>query len=1466
MLRVCEKLREVDAKTRKLGLVCTETNYLRALQDAMANMDRCTEVEVLKTLGDVNLEKGRLDKNAVKFDRAMLLYRAALLRCEDIDVGKSLEYRYQYAQKLRVGKKPIMTTCAMYESPTSITEKLSLAKVAEKFGDLDRRFAAGFTNESVLIGYTKFMIEGVVNGDNVLEAEAIKSLGDVYLKRGTETGDAPCLTKAAALYNTALARCGDSHGRVALIHRLLYTARIRQEEAKRAGNQGRTYRRQQLQQYGNHADVTQQFLAPGALLASLNETVGNVPPDFRAYQKYLTAGDRALTDGNMDLAEQKFVSSLKLIHDPDKPDRCKEAECLCRLGDVYVRRGKRTKQGRKFTQAAALYNASIARTKGNKDKLVKRLQETEQLFLEYAANVYSKGSSSDRVIRHRKRLWAMRSHAKVQLEAIDQQHNPYQYDENDPAMITVEAERAEAVKGLCKSIAEDRRRFIKELVDESIELLGTPPCKYAFIGLGSQATELVTPYSDLEFAILIEDGKDNDDTRRYFITLTHYLHLKVINLGETILPAMAIPSLNDFLSDDPEKDWFFDSVTPRGFAFDGFMPWASKTPFGRDKTKTKDSVSLIQTPVNLAKFQQLDISLSEGYHLADILRRVVFLTGEIGLMNEYVTTLMKTTTGHTLSHSQSSLSATQLLHENSDHFFTHEPTGQLLNVKKDIYRFPDIAIEALALCYGTMHASAWSIIDELKRLQRIDAEDATHLMILTSISAELRLRTYNANGGQKDNLSPLAKMSCHPKEAEISENTLKSIFHIPDTRVLFRYYSRAVPLKKCILTAIKYNTPDQPGIVSKLNVFDTSNLCQGRIARNLFLPDKSICHLEAALNEVGDVERPLVLYELGKSWTENNDDKKAINYYEEALRMDKVLHGKSMINVLSAQLLHSLGASWIRLGDQHKAISYFERSLKLIETIDGDNTAPRSDIANVLSNLSLCWSRLGNQMKAINYQERSMAIRKSIYGENTAHPHIALSLLNLGSFWSILTYYRRAISYVEQSLMMMKIIYGDNTAHPCIAKALANLGTSWYELCDQKKAIHYYEQSLAMRRAIYGDNMAHPDIARSLVNLGSSWKRLGHHHKAVSYYERSLMIVKSIYGDNAAHPDIAQSLHSLGSSWFDAGDPKKAMSYLEQSLAMRKSIYGDNTAHPDIVASLSTLGGYWSKLGNQMQAINYCEQSITMGKTMYGDNTARPDIANSLYNLGRSWGELLDQKKAIHYYDQSLRMWEFIFGDNMAHPEIATILNALGSSWYMLGDQKKAMSYLEQSLVMEKIIHGDNTAHPSIAMLLSNIGACFYQLGDKRKAINYFEQSLIMRKTIYGNTAHPDIAQSLLNMGTSLSELGDKKRALRYYEQSLSMSKSFYGDNTAHPDIAKSLQTLGSYWSKLGDQNKAISYLEQALTMRTTIYGDNKAHPEITASLYSIALAWRALGDERPMECIERLQNGEGYLLYAYRT
>ncbi|XP_078686851.1 uncharacterized protein LOC144919325 isoform X2 [Branchiostoma floridae x Branchiostoma belcheri] len=242
MLRVCEKLRELDAKAKRRGLSRTETDYLHALVDAMADMDRAVEVELLKTLGDVNLEKGQLDKDKLRFDRAMLLYRTALLQSKDAATGDSLENRLRYAEKLRVGKAG--TIPDNYEPHTDNDKMCSPAKVAQRFLQLDRRLAFNSGRDSVLIEYTKLMIEGVINEDNLLETEAIKSLGDVYLKRGRETRDPPCLTKATALYNTALARCEGVEGKVALIHRLLHTARIRQD-MHRTANKGSKVRRRQ---------------------------------------------------------------------------------------------------------------------------------------------------------------------------------------------------------------------------------------------------------------------------------------------------------------------------------------------------------------------------------------------------------------------------------------------------------------------------------------------------------------------------------------------------------------------------------------------------------------------------------------------------------------------------------------------------------------------------------------------------------------------------------------------------------------------------------------------------------------------------------------------------------------------------------------------------------------------------------------------------------------------------------------------------------------------------------------------------------------------------------------------------------------------------------------------------------------------------------------------------------------------
>ncbi|KAI8504517.1 hypothetical protein Bbelb_176350 [Branchiostoma belcheri] len=1317
MLRICEKLRQVDEKSERFGLVRTEPDYLRALLDSMADMDGLMEVEVLKSLGDVNVERGQLDNNPEMFDRAMVLYRTALLRCEDANVGESLENRYLYAEKLRLGKVTVRTASVSYEPLAKDKEIPSLAKVAEKLQPLD---SISCKKDLILTQYTKFLVEGIVNGDNLLESEAIKSLGDVYLERGTETRDTACMTKASALYNTALARCGESQGKVALVHRLLHTAKIRQETENIRKQGLRLREKRQLQQHlFRHFPMTSgktmpgfsghQFLSPREYIAS--QTTKHATPDYRAYRQHLTTGDRALAVGKLDLAERGFTSALKLIHDRNKPDRWKEAECLRRLGDVYVQRGKTTKEGRKFTQAAALYNAAMARSSadGKEQKLTESLRETERSFLQFTANVQVEPSSYDTVIHHKKILENMRSRAESQLEAIDQQHNPYQYGEDDPDMILVEIERAEAVKELFKTIAKDRQVFVKDLVDECIDTLGVPPCKYAFIGLGSQATELVTPYSDLEFAILIEEGKDI--TRQYFLNLTHYLNLKVINLGETILPAMAIPSLNDFQSEDPGKDWFYDSVTPRGFAFDGFMPWACKTPFGRDKTKTKPSVSLIQTPSKMAEFQQVEIALAEGYHLSDILRRFVFLTGTESLGNEYMAKLSEIITGDLRSRSRSRLSAIQVLWDNKDQVFTAgEPTGQLINVKKDMYRYPGIAVDILALCCQTTHASTWSIIDELRQTRRIHEENASHLTVLTSISAELRLRTYIANGGQKDSLSPLSETTYQSAAgAVVSDTTLKSVFHIQDTKVLFRYYCRAIPLKKSIPDAVIDSLNPHRQKILESNILDISNQCRGRIARNLLLSAESMRLWDAALQETDsdDVERSKILYELGLSCEMHGDATKAIRHYEESLRISRTIHGDNTAHPDIAASLNSLGTSWSKLGDEKKAISYLEQSITMMSTI---------------------------------------------YGDKTPHPNIAGSFLNIGVSWSKLGDHKKAICYFQQSLQQWTTIYGDNATHPDIATRLG----------DQRKAISFFEESLSIAKTVYGDNTEHPDIASSFLHLGSSWGELGDHKKAIRYLEQSLAMRKTIVGSETAHPDIAKALQNLGTSWNKLGDQKKAIGYFEQSLKLVTIVYGDHYAHPDMAMTLNNLGSSWSKLGNQRRAISCYERSLKIGTTLYGNNTAHPDTAASLNNLGSCWGKLGDQRKAISYFEQSLSMRQIFYGNNVAHPDIAVTLNNLGTSWSCLGDQRKAISYLEQSLAIKKSIFGQNMPHPAIAASLHNLGSCWGKLGDHRRAISYFQQSLEMRKTVYGNNmAHPEIAMLLQNLRFAWNALNKEREATK---------------------------------------------------------------------------------------------------------
>eukprot|EP00058_Branchiostoma_floridae_P018061 XP_002603550.1 hypothetical protein BRAFLDRAFT_79082 [Branchiostoma floridae] len=680
----------------------------------------------------------------------------------------------------------------------------------------------------------------------------------------------------------------------------------------------------------------------------------------------LQEGCRALQTGDLDTAEQNFAAALKSVHGKEAS---KEVELLLKLSDVYLKRGVLSKDGDDFTKAAALCNAALT-------------------------------VGLDDVDKHKKIMKDDRHQIAKEIEDIEQQADPYSLDDDDPNITEVEKRRVEAVKVLFQTILDQRRMFITGLIDECMEVMGHPPCKYAMIGLGSQATGLVTPYSDLEFALLIEKETENNVT--YFRNLTHYLHLKVINLGETILPAMGIKSLNDFHSDDPLDNWYYDSVTPRGFSFDGAMPHACKTPLGRGKT-----CELIRTPSNMVKLLDDNIAfyLKKGYHLASVLGNVSLIVGQQELVNEYQTLWTKLLRED--NRKISTLLANAISTENFPTFERNVLSASLFDVKKEIYRFSSITISCWALLYEIQPTTIWETIAKMHKNGAINKENAHHLMVMVSISAELRLRTYMNNHGQVENMSALSSM---PTETDLGEK-LSKVFYISNAKQLMRYYYTATPLKRFVSKMM-----ESP--VDALKLFDNSLQLKSHVYDRLCDYSNSKACLEELLE----------------------------NYHSR--------YGQAFIHPDIAQTLAKLGIACHNIGDHNNAASYHEQSLQMMLTIFGENTA-HPKITRSLGLMGNAWMRLGDHKKAVSFYEQSLQMWRTIYGETSPHPDIALSLGNLGNACRALGDHKKAVSYQEQSLQMMRTIYGKNTAHPDIASSLNNLGVAWSDLGDHKKAVSY---------------------------------------------------------------------------------------------------------------------------------------------------------------------------------------------------------------------------------------------------------------------------------------------------------------------------------------------------------------------------------------------------------------------------
>ncbi|XP_028402859.1 uncharacterized protein LOC114525656 [Dendronephthya gigantea] len=1020
-------------------------------------------------------------------------------------------------------------------------------------------------------------------------------------------------------------------------------------------------------------------------------------------------------------------------------DSLKQLPALLKLGEFYLKKAKASANGADFTKANALFNAALVRSDcvdhtTDEDEVLRRIVETFRAFLLTLTNDKEMSSSEIRneIHAHKEFLARERRILQESIEEIDSSFNTKEQTEDQYKI------HAEKMHDVFRDIQDMYVRLVSMLVKECESRLGQKPCDYAIIALGSVARMEATPFSDLEFAILYSDQTIGDKVN-YFRVLSHFLHMKVINLGETILPTLAIEELNDFQSSDPNSNWFYDSQTCRGISFDGAMPWASKTALGRMATQDKPALELIKTPEQMAELQDEKIAVKEGYHLADIMSRATLLYGERPLFDEYnervaeklnaVTKFTPATVGFVRGIQQMMLDIASY-HPYYSYLGSHCTIGAFFDAKKQFYRLISLLLSDLGLVFDVRCASPWQVISALQARGIIDDTEGTSIRVCLSIANEIRLKTYLANGGQKELISPIPKLAgvsaksteppifrhfnedylvrllstskvvnerCHVfcmkylQDHEIDVSIFKNLsVSVSSPDLLGTLYFRLQNFPKA-LQLLQFESQDSPNYSLCLNSQGIIYNEYGEYAKGLECFQRA---LEVHYQNVGNSKLSVLhcLENLALSYLYIGLYEKARDHLEKAIAKHHEMYGKDTETIVLNRLMQNIGMTHYKLGDVRLAIKIFLEVKRLQEKLFD---VPDIDIIHLNLNIALSLSELDDQTQSLEYVKEALHLSKRLFGEADQSVELAKIYVNAATVYERCNLNDQALFWYERSLELLKLIFGD-ISHPGKISCLNNLGNFFSRRYQTTKAIESLENALKQARDMYCEK-PHITVALTLNNLGVALKRAEKSEESFPYFQEAKEVMDQILGPNHVHPTTSDILNNMGTIYQDLGLLDETLKCYKDVHQMNCAIYGENGVSDAMATVCSNIACVSEELGDYTQAKEYYSKAVELDRKISSAKNTSPGLVSSLYGLS-SICEVLDESdEALKHLEEAREVAKNAGSKNVM---VATVLVELGMKYNKLGCIDKRKMCLNEAKEIAESLAQDDSLSPSVMELV----------------------------------------------------------------------------------------------------------------------------------------------------------------------
>jgi len=564
-----------------------------------------------------------------------------------------------------------------------------------------------------------------------------------------------------------------------------------------------------------------------------------------------------------------------------------------------------------------------------------------------------------------------------------------------------EEQYIETARATFKTIAEEMKDFLAKLYIESENEIGNPPCSYSVISLGSLALEQATPYSDFEFAIITENEDYRNSTnlivREYFKNLSHLVHFKVINLGETIIPTS-------------KYEIEMSHIVHPGVNFD----LGGKTPLGRiDRDKPYE---LIQTVEGMLWYVYNEGNKASHIDkaLPYILEKVSYVYGDSKLVEEYqkkVTAFLhkvneEDSEGRIHCEARALIILKKGITE-IDHLSDHKEdkhivgnidklrpelgrdAGRLFNVKQEVYRLPDRLIHDFGMYFGIEGDSVWDTVDKMAQKKIIGLEASRNLKNAITFANILRLKTYSHYKSQQEDLSVF---SVNEPDFKASSAFYLSKEDLEIGGAVFRYFYTALPLYTLVRDFCnKYPFLNE---IQKKNFFKESS----------FYTDD---HITKGLisYRLAQSQNAIISFQNYASYIQNNreeiDKEKLASCFIEpenviVTDLDELLFGVEEYNFLAQK---NLANAYFLANDYKKAYAVLKA---IIDKINFDClyqlAAPEKleEVALVLHNAACCLVYEENYHEAINLYEVALSLSRGF--EPTLHVNLASCYARAGQF------------------------------------------------------------------------------------------------------------------------------------------------------------------------------------------------------------------------------------------------------------------------------------------------------------------------------------------------------------------------------------------------------------------------------------------------------------------------------------